>query len=268
MLRGSLLDQEDQCTPEGVGSEPMRKLAGMVSALRSHHLLAAVAAVIGTISTSGQPAMAASCRADASAGIDWSECNKRLLMLGGSVLDGADLHGTDFTYTDLRGSSFNKANLEKAKLIRTSLASSQLEGANLIKIEAYRSDFSDANAENAKFNSAEMQRANFENAKLVNADFSKAELGRADFNGAVLTGTKFTKANLSRASFTGAKFTGPIDFSDSFLLLARIEGLDLSAATGLDQKQIDIACGDDKTKLPQGLTKPATWPCPADPEDD
>ncbi len=246
----------------------MRKLAGMVSALRSHHLLAAVAAVIGTMSTSSQPAMAASCRADASAGIDWSECNKRLLMLGGSVLDGADLHGTDFTYTDLRGSSFNKANLEKAKLIRTSLASSQLEGASLIKIEAYRSDFSDANAENAKFNSAEMQRANFENAKLVNADFSKAELGRADFNGAVLTGTKFTKANLSRASFTGAKFTGPIDFSDSFLLLARIEGLDLSAATGLDQKQIDIACGDDKTKLPQGLTKPATWPCPADPEDD
>lgn len=124
------------------------------------------------------------------------------------------------------------------------------------------------NATNAKFNSAEMQRADFENAKLDNADFSKAELGRADFNGAVLTGTKFTKANLSRASFEGAKFTGSIDFSDSFLLLAHIEGLDLSAATGLEQKQIDIACGDDKTKLPQGLTKPATWPCPSDPEDD
>lgn len=28
-------------------------------------------------------------------------------------------------------------------------------------------------------------------------------------------------------------------------------------ATGLDQKQIDIACGDAKTKLPNGLTAPA-----------
>lgn len=211
---------------------------------------------------------AASCRAEASATIDWSKCNKRLLMLGGSVLDGADLRATDFTFTDLRGSSFKKANLEKAKLIRTSLASSQLQDGNFTKVEAYRGDFSDANAQNAKFYGAEMQRANFQNAKLVGADFSKAELGRADFEGAELTGTKFTMSNLSRARFEGATFTGPIDFANAFLLLARIEGLDLSAATGLEQKQIDIACGDPSTKLPQGLTAPAEWPCAEDPDED
>lgn len=211
---------------------------------------------------------AASCRAEASAQIDWRECNKRLLMLGGSILDGADLRGTDFTFTDLRGSSFKKANLEKAKLIRTSLASSQLQGGNFVKVEAYRGDFNDADAENAKFNNAEMQRASFENAKLVGTDFSKAELGRADFEGATLTGAKFTMANLSRARFEGAKFTGPIDFENAFLLLTRIEGLDLSSATGLEQKQIDIACGSPETKLPQGLTTPASWPCPEDPDED
>ena len=211
-----------------------------------------------------QTATAASCRSDAGAGMDWSECNKRLLMLGGSVLDEATLKGTDFTYTDLRGSSFKKANLEKAKLIRTSLAESQLQGANMTKVEAYRSDFTKADAENVKFNNAEMQRANFEKANLSGADFSKAELGRSDFEGATLTGAKFTMANLSRASFEGATFTGPIDFENSFLLLTRIEGLDLSTATGLEQKQIDIACGDAKTKLPQGLTTPTSWPCAED----
>ncbi len=248
----------------------MANLARMVSVLRKNikFALGASLAVIAFAALDGRPVMAASCRADAAAQIDWSECNKRLLMLGGSILDGADLHGTDFTYTDLRGSSLNKANFEKAKLIRTSLASSQLQDANLVKIEAYRSDFSDVNAENAKFVNAEMQRANFQNAKLVNTDFTKAELGRADFEGAMLTGTKFSMANLSRARFEGAKFTGPIDFENSFLLLTRIEGLDLSSATGLDQKQIDIACGDDKTKLPQGLNKPGSWPCPEDPDED
>lgn len=231
-------------------------------------LCGVVFTVFAMVAFPAKQSLAASCRAEASAGLDWSACNKRLLMLGGSVLDGADLRGTDFTFTDLRGSSFKKANLEKAKLIRTSLASSQLQEGNFVKVEAYRGDFSDADAENAKFNNAEMQRASFENAKLVGTDFSKAELGRADFEGATLTGAKFTMANLSRARFESANLTGPIDFENAFLLLTRIEGLDLSGATGLEQKQIDIACGDAKTKLPQGLTTPTSWPCPEDPDED
>ncbi|MFK0335797.1 pentapeptide repeat-containing protein [Agrobacterium sp. 16-172Ci] len=220
------------------------------------------------VSFSGGPLVAASCRTDAMAGIDWRECNKRLLMLGGSNLDSAMLYGTDFTYTDLRGSSLKGANLEKAKLIRTALGEANLQGANLTKVEAYRSDFSAADATNAKFVNAEMQRTKFENTKLDGTDFTKAELGRADFEGATLNGSKFSLTNLSRARFGGAKLGGPVDFTSAFLLLTRIEGVDLSAATGLDQKQIDIACGDAKTKLPNGLTAPASWPCPEDPDDD
>ena len=59
----------------------------------------------------------------------------------------------------------------------------------------------------------------------------------------------------------GTTFEGPLNFTDAFLFLTRFEGLDLSAATGLQQMQIDLACGDDKTKLPEGLKVPATWPC-------
>lgn len=90
--------------------------------VRNTRIVAGLAAgMVVAVSLSGSPLMAASCRADAMAGIDWRECNKRLLMLGGSNLDLAMLYGTDFTYTDLRGSSLKGANLEKAKLIRTAL---------------------------------------------------------------------------------------------------------------------------------------------------
>lgn len=84
--------------------------------------IAAVAAgIMVTLTMTSHHAGAASCRTDALAGIDWRECNKRLLMLGGSNLDSAMLYGTDFTYTDLRGSTLKGANMEKAKLIRTAL---------------------------------------------------------------------------------------------------------------------------------------------------
>ncbi len=109
-----------------------------------------------------------------------------------------------------------------------------------------------------------MQRSNFTDAVLINVNFTKAELGRADFTGADITGTKFALANLARADFSKAKFSGPIDFANSFLYLTRIEGLDLSAATGLAQWQIDMSCGDGNTKLPSGLTASANWPCEFD----
>jgi len=30
---------------------------------------------------------------------------------------------------------------------------------------------------------------------------------------------------------------------------------------GLEQHQLEIACGDDETKLPADLTPPDSWPC-------
>ena len=125
-------------------------------------------------------------------------------------------------------------------------------------------DFSGLSAEGASFQSAELQRANFSGATLSNADFEKAELGRASFDGARLGGNSFVFANLARADFSGADITGALDFSNAYLFLMRIEGADLSAATGLAQSQIDIACGNAETKLPQGLSRPAKWPCAED----
>ncbi len=209
---------------------------------------------------------AADCGSMASPQLDWQDCTKKNLMLQGSDLEGANLVGTDFSLTDLAGANVKSANLEKATLVRASLEGAHAEGANFAKIEAYRSSFANIAADGASFAGAELQRANFAGARLAGASFEKAELGRADFDKAVLTGAKFSFANLSRADLSGATFETTPMFDRAFMFLTHIEGLDLSAATGLEQAQIDLACGDASTKLPAGLSAPTTWPCPAEHE--
>ncbi|MBP1887691.1 pentapeptide repeat-containing protein [Sinorhizobium mexicanum] len=230
---------------------------------RASRLVFAAAAFFLAV-TASTFAGAADCKSSAGPETDWQDCNKRLLMLGGSNLEGGNLANTDFTLTDLRGATLRAANLEKATLMRASLAGAVADKANFTRVEAYRGNFSDISAEGASFVSSELQRTDFSRARLTGADFEKAELGRANFHEAVLTGTRFSMANLSRANLSGAVLEGPIDFDRAFLFLTRIEGLDLSAATGLKQEQVDLACGDTATKLPAGLSVPTKWPCPAD----
>jgi uncharacterized protein YjbI with pentapeptide repeats len=213
------------------------------------------------IASAAVPVLAADCGNTPSPGLDWSECSKGNLMLSGNNFQGANLSGADLSVTDLSNTNMAGANLEKANLVRAWFTGAKAEKANFSRIEAYRSGFSNVSADGATFAGAELQRANFSGAKLAGVDFEKAELGRANFQKAVLTGTRFTLANLSRADLTGSIFEGPIAFDRAFMYLTRIQGLDLSAAVGLEQSQVDLTCGDASTKLPGGLTMPTSWPC-------
>ena len=40
---------------------------------------------------------------------------------------------------------------------------------------------------------------------------------------------------------------------------SHLEGASLRDASGLTQEQLDVACGDDRTQLPDGLTRPNGW---------
>lgn len=213
------------------------------------------------------PAASASadeCRDAPRAGIDWQNCDKRLLMLEDSDLANARLAGADFTTTDLRNSVLTGAKLEKSKLVRAKLAGASAKGTNFARVEAYRTDFSAIKANEASFESAELQRSDFQKASLKKANFTKADLGRSDFGDADIGGSRFSLSNLARADFRGAKFSGPVDFDRAFFFLTRIEGADLTAATGLSQWQLDMACGNDSTVLPSGLSRPKSWPCKFD----
>lgn len=223
----------------------------------------AAAALAGALLLAGAaPSLAADCSAMEGPNLDWQGCNKSTLVLKGMSFAGANLVDVNFTSTDLRNTDLSGANLEKATLFRAALGGAKADKTNFTRIEAYRTSFTGMSAKQASFASAELQRADFSGADLTGADFQKAELGRANLASAIITGTRFTFANLSRADIHATKSEGPIDFSGAFLFLTRIEGMDLSAATGLEQAQIDHACGDAGTKLPAGLKPGPTWPCP------
>lgn len=232
-----------------------------------HRLRSAGFGAIATLAAlvlSSAAASAADCRASPEPGLDWSACNRSNIMLPGANLEKANLTGADFSLSDLGGAVLAGANAEGAKLARTSLASAIADGANFMQIEGYRTNFSGMTAKGASFKGAELQRSNFTNAVVTGASFEKAELGRADFTGATLGENGFAFANLARATFKTAKIEGPLDFSRAYMFLTRIEGVDLSAAKGLTQPQIDLACGDPATKLPADITAPANWPCAFD----
>ncbi len=83
---------------------------------------------------------------------------------------------------------------------------------------------------------------------LEGADFSGAKLvlmcmSYADFRGASFRGADLSGANLAHAKLDGA------DFSGADLTITSIKGTDLSNVKGLTQRQLDRACGDDKTRV-------------------
>ena len=79
-------------------------------------------------------------------------------------------------------------------------------------------------------------------AHLSGADLSNADLHDADLSGAYLTGADLSNADLIRAHLRGAHLSG-----------ADLTGADIV------QDQLNLACGDEATKLPSRLT---LKPCP------
>lgn len=210
-----------------------------------------------------QPALAG-CEDDAAPGVDWHECRKRNLIMSGSNFEGANLSNTDFSSSDLRDSNLNNADLTKSNLLRAYFAGSTAINANFQNALGFRTNFAGASLQGAIFLKSELHRSDFTDADLTNADLSKAELGRVSFAGATLTGANLEHSNLARADFRSVVFEGALPLSNAFLFQTHIEGLDLSGATGLSQWQIDMSCGDADTKIPEGLTRPDTWPCADD----
>ncbi|NWH07330.1 MAG: pentapeptide repeat-containing protein [Alphaproteobacteria bacterium] len=113
---------------------------------------------------------------------------------------------------------------------------------------------------------ANLRGANVSGALLMRANLRGAMLSTANFSGAIMVGADLSGANLSSADLSGAVLRR-VDFEGADLLRANLSGAvigetDLSTARNVTQEQIDDACVDELTKLPDGLKRPK--PCKRD----
>ena len=103
----------------------------------------------------------------------------------------------------------------------------------------------------------DLRRAVLRDADLHDAHLEGADLRDAHLEGAELWGAHLTGANLWRAYLTGANLRGA-HLEDANLRGARLGGADLRQATGLTD--LAQANGDARTRLPDGVARPAHWP--------
>jgi uncharacterized protein YjbI with pentapeptide repeats len=85
-------------------------------------------------------------------------------------------------------------------------------------------------------------------ADLIGARLRGADLRGADLRGTYLIGADLSGADLRRADLIGA------DLRD-----ANLAGADLAGAIFVTQAQLNSALGDQNTKIPEGLARPAHW---------
>jgi hypothetical protein len=102
---------------------------------------------------------------------------------------------------------------------------------------------------NAHLEGANLLEAHLEGADLRQAHLEGADLRKAHFEGANLWSAHLEGADLREAHFEGANLVG-----------AHLEGADFSKAKGLTDDKLVLAHGDGKTKLPEGITRPKSWP--------
>jgi uncharacterized protein YjbI with pentapeptide repeats len=125
--------------------------------------------------------------------------------------------------------------LYESNLIGSEKPSLSLQGANLLE-----ANLEGGHLERANLAEANLERVNLEEANLIDADLRKANLKEANL----------VNANLSKANLRGANLK-EADLSGAFLQEMTEESL--------TQAQIDEAVGDDATKLPDHLQRPAHW---------
>jgi hypothetical protein len=115
------------------------------------------------------------------------------------------------------------------------------------------------NGESSRLNlrRTKLQEANLIEANLSGADLSGADLSGADLSGADLSGADLHEADLHEANLSGADLSGA-DLSKAYL-----SGANLQGAQNFTQDQINSACIDENSRLPEGLRRAA--PCPTKP---
>ncbi len=94
----------------------------------------------------------------------------------------------------------------------------------------------------------ELNNSNLHGMILRSALLSGANLSRSDFRGADLGAANLSESDLSKGKFANANLQD-----------ADLTGADFRNSEGLTQNQLELACGDERTRVPEPLTVRLCW---------
>lgn len=168
-------------------------------------------------------------------------------------------------YLDLRGSDLRGAFLRRAHLEGAFLIRAHLEGAQLVETHLESACLMGAYLRGASLMGARLEGAILEEARLEGGatNLRGAHLEGSHLAAAHLEGTRLRGAHLERAGLQGAHlekaFLVGAHLDEANLQGTHLEGTDLSKTLGITRNQLSVACGDENTVLPQGMTRPPQW---------
>jgi uncharacterized protein YjbI with pentapeptide repeats len=128
-------------------------------------------------------------------------------------------------------------------------------GASCTGCDLFQIDLSYQNVSGRNFTGSRIRQADFTIAIADRTNFTGANLSLTNMFGARVTGANFTGANLDGASLVGVHF-GSARMTGARMAEANLSGAELADTQGLTQEQLNTACGDATTTLPQGMTIP------------
>ena len=138
---------------------------------------------------------------------------------------------------------------------RDAIAGRVRAGASCAACDLFQIDLAYQNVAGRDFSGSRVRQADLTIAIADRTDFSGANLSLTNMFGLRATRANFTNANLSGASMVGAHLGGA-RMNGAVLTGANVSGAELADAVGLTQEQLNTACGDGTTTLPDGMTIP------------
>jgi len=165
--------------------------------------------------------------------------------LSGGNLDGSNLTGSHFRKALLYSVEGNNVNLNGADLQDATLTEANLGESVFIGTNFRRADLTRGKFQGGDFRQTSFQRATATDANFQNGDFTDAKLDHINLNKAVLDG----------GNFKGVTFGNAI-LLDATMMASDLSDADLSMTQGLKQDQLNAACGNMNTRLPDGLSIP------------
>jgi uncharacterized protein YjbI with pentapeptide repeats len=130
------------------------------------------------------------------------------------------------------------------------------DGGGCPHCNLFQADFGNKVLKNRNLAGARLRQSDMSLSVLNYSNMSHADLRDVNGYGALFTGVNFSGADMTNATFVGSYMAGA-NFRGAKLAGVNFSGSEMEKALGLTQRQLDAACGDEKTSLPRGLTVPA-----------